>query len=263
MKKPIIILFLLVFSILYFMGLLVQRPTLPFSKDFFSVETPPSDDGPLDLKAVWPVRGKNAEGNGSLLTTRELDKIYELQLDRGIRNYPVLSSVVVREAERARKEGEIDRAVELAGYAVKFAPELSRTLFRARKSSVASKTSQALRSDLRCFERNLRLFSLLSQRSPFFLQSLLSPFQRDAHDHHPLWDCAPHQISAALFLRHSQELDPGDWETAHQQLQNSISFHPIFPPSGHVVGLALLDLFCSGGTFRIGKDSGLFFVSSC
>ena len=115
------------------MGLLVQRPTLPFSKDFFSVETPSSDDRPLDLKAVWPVRGKNSEGNESLLTTQELDKIYELQLDRGIRNYPVLSSVVVREAQRAREEGEIDRAVELAGYAIKFAPELSQPYFELAK----------------------------------------------------------------------------------------------------------------------------------
>ena len=133
MKKPIIILLLLLFSMVYFMGLLTQRPPLPFSKDFFSVETPPSDGQPLDLKTVWPVRGKNGEGNEFLLSTQELDKIYELQLDRGIRNYPLLSSVLVREAERAREKGKIDRAVEFASYAVKFAPELSQPYFELAK----------------------------------------------------------------------------------------------------------------------------------
>jgi len=129
MKKPIIILLLLLFSVLYFMGLLTQRPPLPFSKDFFSVATPPSDGRPLDLKAIWPGRGKMGEGDEPLLSTQELDKIYGLQLDRGIRNYPVLSSVLVREAERARKKGNPDRAVEFASYAVKFAPELSQPYF--------------------------------------------------------------------------------------------------------------------------------------
>ena len=139
MKKPIIILLLLVFSILYFMGLLTQKPTLPFSKDFFSVETPPSDDRPLDLKAVWPLRGKNLEGPESPLSTQELDRIYELKLDRGIRNYPLLSSVIVREVERAREKGEHDRAVELAGYAVRFAPELSQPYFELAKARWSQK----------------------------------------------------------------------------------------------------------------------------
>ena len=97
------------------------------------METPPSDGGPLDLKAVWPVRGKNVEGNGLQITTAELNKIYELQLDRGIRNYPILSSLVIREADRAREKGEIDRAVELAGYAAKFAPELPEPYFELAK----------------------------------------------------------------------------------------------------------------------------------
>ena len=139
MKKPIITLLLLVFSILYFMGLLTQKPTLPFSKDFFSVETPPSDDRPLDLKAVWPLRGKNLEGSESPLSTQELDRIYELKLDRGIRNYPLLSSVIVREVERAREKGEHDRAVELAGYAVRFAPELSQPYFELAKARWSQK----------------------------------------------------------------------------------------------------------------------------
>jgi hypothetical protein len=73
MKKPIIVLLLLLFSVLYFMGLLTQRPPLPFSKDFFSVATPPSDGRPLDLKAIWPGRGKMGEGDETLLSTQELD----------------------------------------------------------------------------------------------------------------------------------------------------------------------------------------------
>jgi tetratricopeptide (TPR) repeat protein len=129
MKKPIIILLLLLFSVLYFMGILTQRPPLPFSKDFFSVETPPPADRPLDLKTLLPVHGNHTEVKEPLFSTQELDKIYELQLDRGIRNYPLLSSVLVREAERAREEGKVERAVELASYAVKFSPELFQPYF--------------------------------------------------------------------------------------------------------------------------------------
>ena len=263
MKKPIIILLLLLFSVVYFMGLLTQRPPLPFSKDFFSVETPPSDGRPLDLKTVWPVRGKNAEGNEFLLSTQELDKIYELQLDRGIRNYPLLSSVLVREAERARGKGKMDRAVEFAGYAVKFAPELSQPYFELAKVRWSQNPLKPYEAISECLERNLRVFSLLSERSPFLLRSLLSRFQRHAHDLHRLWNCHPRQISPALFLRHSEKLDPGDWETAHQQFQNPISFHPVLPPPRHVMGLAVLVYSCSGGTFQARKDSGLSFFLWC
>jgi len=46
LKKAIVIFIVLILSLLYHVGLLTEKETLPFSKEFFSVETPPSDDRP-------------------------------------------------------------------------------------------------------------------------------------------------------------------------------------------------------------------------
>jgi len=39
MKKAIIILMILILSLLYYTGVLTRKETLPFSKEFFSVES--------------------------------------------------------------------------------------------------------------------------------------------------------------------------------------------------------------------------------
>ena len=44
MKKAIFILIILILSLLYYMGVLTKKETLPFSKEFFSVESPASAD---------------------------------------------------------------------------------------------------------------------------------------------------------------------------------------------------------------------------
>ncbi len=40
------------------MGFLTKQETFPFSKEFFSVETSPSDDQPIDLKGRWFTKAK-------------------------------------------------------------------------------------------------------------------------------------------------------------------------------------------------------------
>jgi tetratricopeptide (TPR) repeat protein len=122
LKKAILILVVLIFSLLYYVGLLAKKETLPFSKEFFSVETAPSDDRPFDPKGIW---GQKSQGSARKAPTRkELEQLYQLRLDKGIRNLPVFSQWLNREARRARERGESDEAVALATYAVKFSPDL-------------------------------------------------------------------------------------------------------------------------------------------
>ena len=41
LKKTIFILIVIIFSLLYYLGVLTRKETLPLSKEFFSAETPP------------------------------------------------------------------------------------------------------------------------------------------------------------------------------------------------------------------------------
>jgi len=112
MKKTIFALAILIFSFLYYMGFLTKSETLPFSKEFFSIESPSAADLASELKKTSPV------------TEKELDQLYQLKLDKGIRNLPVLSCLLIREAEQAGKRGNSDQAVGLATSSIKFSPEL-------------------------------------------------------------------------------------------------------------------------------------------
>lgn len=122
MKKAILILIVLIISFLYYVGLLAKKETLPFSKEFFSVETAPSDDRPFNPKGLW---GQTSQGGGRRAPTRkELDQLYQLKLDKGIGNVPVFSQFLDREARRARERGDPEEAVALATYAIRFSPDL-------------------------------------------------------------------------------------------------------------------------------------------
>ncbi len=112
MKKAIFILIILILSLLYYGGVLTKKETIPFSKQFFSVE------GPASADRTW-----NLEGNSSL-SQKELDPLYQLKLDKGLENVPVLSFLLIRASERARKKGDKDQAIQMATYAVKFSPDL-------------------------------------------------------------------------------------------------------------------------------------------
>ena len=122
MKKAILILIILILSLLYYMGVFTRKETLPFSKEFFSVESPGSSDRVWDLKKT------------SSLGRQELDQLYQMKLDKGIRNVPVLSSLLIRQSEQARGKGDADQAVQMALYAITFSPDLSQPYFELARA---------------------------------------------------------------------------------------------------------------------------------
>jgi hypothetical protein len=129
MKKGVFLLAVLILSVLYYEGVFTGTETFPLSREFFSAETPSSDGQPLDLKGIWFSKSRNPADSISSMTPKELDQIYQLQLDKGLKNIPLLSSVLIREAKKARKEQKKDRATELLTYAVRFSPDLPRPHF--------------------------------------------------------------------------------------------------------------------------------------
>jgi tetratricopeptide (TPR) repeat protein len=133
-KKAFLILIILIFAFLYYLGVWAKKETLPFSKEFFSVETAPTDERPLDLKGIWGAPSQGGDRKSSAKTTRELDQLYQLKLDKGIRNFPMLSYLLIREASRARNHGDPDQSVKLANYSIKFSPDLPQFYFELAKA---------------------------------------------------------------------------------------------------------------------------------
>jgi tetratricopeptide (TPR) repeat protein len=128
MKKAIALLIVIVFSLLYYMGFLTKRETLPLSKEFFSIETASSVEGMGDFREKL-LKTKSREGKPSSISTKDLDLLYQLKLDRGIKNLPLLSQFLIREAERVRGEGDAGQAVQIASYSVQFSPDLPQPYF--------------------------------------------------------------------------------------------------------------------------------------
>ena len=129
MKKAILILVVLIYSLLFYVGVLSKKETLPFSKEFFTEETPPPDDRLFDLKGIWVLKSQGSDKKTAAKSSRELDQLYQLKLDKGVRNLPMLSYFLSREARKARDRGESGRAVELARYSIKFSPDLPQFYF--------------------------------------------------------------------------------------------------------------------------------------
>jgi tetratricopeptide (TPR) repeat protein len=117
MKKAIVILIILFLSLLYYMGVLTKKETLPFSKEFFLVESPESADRAWNLE------------KGASLDQKELNQLYQMKLDKGFENVPVLSFLLIRASEQARKKGDNDQAIQMATYSIKFSPDLSGPYF--------------------------------------------------------------------------------------------------------------------------------------
>ena len=135
MKKKTFLLFLiLLVSLLYYLGFLTQKETLPLSKEFFSTESSPAAEQTLDLKGVGVVKSKIAEKKPPTFDKKDLDQLYQMKLDRGIRNLSTLSLFLIREAQKARKEGQSDRAIELATYANRFSPDLPQPHFELARA---------------------------------------------------------------------------------------------------------------------------------
>jgi len=122
MKKTIFILIILILSLLYYTGVLTKKETLPFSKEFFSVESPVSTDQVWDLK------------KSPSLSQKELDPLYQFKLDKGIQNVPILTFLLIRESEKARGKGDADHAVRMAMYSIKFSPELPQPYFELARA---------------------------------------------------------------------------------------------------------------------------------
>jgi tetratricopeptide (TPR) repeat protein len=122
LKRAIFFLLLILFCLLYYGGFLTKRETLPFSKEFFSIESSSSLDRAWDLKKTSP------------LSTKELDQLYQSKLDRGVKNLPILSFLLIRESEQARREGNPDKAVKMALYSTKFSPDLSQPYFELARA---------------------------------------------------------------------------------------------------------------------------------
>ncbi len=112
MKKAILILIVLIFSFLYYMWFMTQKEPLPFSKEFFSLIGPPETERILEVPMTFP-KGQ-----------KELDQLYQLKLDKGIRNLPIFSYVLIRGAEQATKKGDFDKGVGLATSSIRFSPDL-------------------------------------------------------------------------------------------------------------------------------------------
>jgi tetratricopeptide (TPR) repeat protein len=63
-----------------------------------------------------------------------LDQFYQLKLDRGIRNLPILSFLLIRESEQARGKGDADQAVRMAITSTKFSPDLPQPYFELARA---------------------------------------------------------------------------------------------------------------------------------
>ncbi len=144
MKKAVFILIVLILSLLYYLGIFTRKETFPFSKEFFSVESSPSGDHSVSLPIRMKDRGSPFPKISSL-TSKEWDQLYQLKLDQGVRNIPLLSLVLIREATEDRRAGRPDKAVEGAGWAVKFSPDLPEPYFELARALWSQNPFQVLR----------------------------------------------------------------------------------------------------------------------
>lgn len=141
-KKTILLFFVIILSLLYYLGFLTRKETLPLSKEFFSTESSPSLEQALDLKGVGLIKSKIAEKKPLSLEKKDLDQLYQLKLDRGIRNLSTLSLLLTRQAKQAREAGDLDRAIELATYANKLSPDVPQPYFELARSRFQKKPFQ-------------------------------------------------------------------------------------------------------------------------
>ena len=132
--KAVIILSVSVFCLLYYLGVLTQSKTLPVSKEFFSVEISPSVDGVLPFPAGGPFKGRPLDPETLASSTKELDQMFQWKADQGVRNIPILSSLLIRMSEQSRRQGNADQAIQLANQAVRFSPNLAQSYFELAKA---------------------------------------------------------------------------------------------------------------------------------
>ena len=81
------------------------------------------------IRDHWFKRKDKILTGEDLLGNRELEEIYQVQLDQGIRNIPILSRLLLRESLRALSRNGLDEAEFLCGYAKKYAPDFPSPYF--------------------------------------------------------------------------------------------------------------------------------------
>ena len=96
--------------------------------------SPPLTDRALDLKGIGFLRSKNVDRKSSSLSKKELDQLFQLKLNQGIRNLPTFSLLLIREAKKAREDGNPERAVELAAYSIQLSPDLPQPYFELARA---------------------------------------------------------------------------------------------------------------------------------
>ncbi len=122
MKKAILILVIILLVLFYYLGLFSKQDTLPLSSDFFSARNYTERESALDLKEIGFIKKRTSEPLP--LTQKELEALYQTQLDRGVKNLPTVSLALLRKAKEARERGEIEKAQEWTTYAMKISPLL-------------------------------------------------------------------------------------------------------------------------------------------
>lgn len=156
MKKAIFLLIVLAFFLLYYAGVFTKKETLPFSKEFFSIESSTSNG------RVWDFQKSPSLG------PKELDQLYQLKLDKGIRNVPILSYFLIRESKQGMREGDADQAVRMALYSVKLSPDLPQPYFALAQAlwkqnpfqlhQILSEVFKGEMAQFRHFPSSLKLF---------------------------------------------------------------------------------------------------------
>jgi len=172
MRKTILLavflLVVIVFALVIYGGVLTYEVTFPLSREFFSTETSPTDERPLDVKQGMIAKSQGDDQPLSAQAAKELDRIYQQQLDKGIRNLPVLSAALLQGARKARERRDVGEAVSLAGYAIKFSPdlpyphiELARTYWQQNPFQVDKILREVFRGEMarfRSYPTSLRFF---------------------------------------------------------------------------------------------------------
>lgn len=168
MKKTLLLFLLIIITLLYYLGFLTKRETLPLSKEFFSAESSALAEQALNLKGVGLIQSKLAQKKPLSFDKKELEQLYQLKLDRGIRNVTALSLMLTRQAMQAREKKDLGRATELATYASKLSPDLPQPYFELARSRFRNKPLQlwevlhemlrGYRAKLRSYPASLNLF---------------------------------------------------------------------------------------------------------
>jgi tetratricopeptide (TPR) repeat protein len=134
LKKPLLVLFVLVVSLLCYAGVLEKHDAPSSSATFSRQEFVPT------VHRSWKFK------DASSPSAKELEELLQSHLDQGIRNAPLLSLVLLRVAEQAVLRGDWTRAGDTADYAVRFSPEVPGPYFGRARISLRQHPFQLQRS---------------------------------------------------------------------------------------------------------------------